>query len=144
MKTICKVIAIALLAGCGGASKPKDAGKEAHFEANGFSFDGNAQYCVSHRDDVSTCIHFYADMQINAQNDISKAWFNAYREGRNAAKVMVQDGDSSSMHYKANNELCIRGNVVSVSLAAEDELLNNGEYPLEEVDCETLDSMLKQ
>lgn len=144
MNTISKAMAIALFAGCGSTSNPKDAGREVHFEDSGFSFDGNASYCISHRDDVSTCLKLYAGMRINSQDDISKAWLNVYREGRDAARVMEQDGDGNSMHYKANSELCIRGSAIYVTLIAEDESLNQGELPIQEVDCKTLDNMLKQ
>ena len=45
-----------------------------------FVFDGKAAYCVSHRDENATCVMINADMQITAENDISSAWINSYRQ----------------------------------------------------------------
>lgn len=109
-----------------------------------FSFEGKAAYCVSHRDENATCVRINADMQVNAEQDISEVWVNAYRTGRNAMKMLNQQGNGNVMHYVTNNEMCIFGNVTGMSLIAKDAQENQAEHEFEEVDCATLDGMLSQ
>lgn len=110
----------------------------------GFTFEGKAAYCVSHRDENATCVKINADMQVTADNDISSVWINAYRAGRNPMKALEQEGSGKTMHYAASNEMCIFGNVTGMSLMARDVQETQAEHAFEEVDCATLDAMLDQ
>ncbi|MBU2638665.1 MAG: hypothetical protein KJ955_06840 [Nanoarchaeota archaeon] len=109
-----------------------------------FVFEGNAQYCVSHRDENATCVMINADMQITAENDISSAWIYAQRNGRPALKTLEQAGTGKAMRYVTVNEMFIFGNVTGLSLAVRDAVGNQAEHLFDKVDCRTLDNMINQ
>ncbi|HII15515.1 MAG TPA: hypothetical protein HA362_04345 [Nanoarchaeota archaeon] len=145
MRTLAELACIAslgLAAGCGDDTYiPADADTTEETAA-GFTFEGKAAYCVSHRDEMSTCVHPYADLLIWGGNGVSKAWANAYRDGEAPVKISERAADGNPMHYAIDTDLCIRGSVNGVGITAEDSEGGQGAYPVEEVDCETLDAMI--
>lgn len=157
MKTLTAIMgALALTAfGCGDSNKKNNDNNSVYSSAianteqlSSFKFNGRADYCVSEREQspvASTCIKVHADVGITADAVISKAWTAMYRDSKPELKSnMVNGNNTSHLGYRWITEMCVLGNLTGIELFAEDANGATGKLLFEEVDCKTLDNMIKQ
>ena len=142
----------ALAFGCGDTVRRNNADTKAYNEKivkqdSSFNFSGKAAYCITHSEEnpiASTCVKVDVDVQITADEIISKAWNVMYRDSRRGMESQALNGNgTNNLIYRWNTELCIPGHLTGIELFAEDVKGAKASKVLEEVDCGTLDKIIE-